>query len=140
MKIYSAYSNRPPVEYKDTGGESITETAGYIPPDVQVTQMLNAGIVLQHGREGLYDSDIDDSFDDDAPLDRLDARDADMVDVHEAVVEAKERRKRAKKVVEDPEQVKHLTQPSEDHKEGPSDNDKAASAQSSEGDSIPAGE
>lgn len=97
MVIYNNYSNRPPVVAREMIGESITEQAGYIPPDIQVQNMLRAGVVLQSSREGIYDSDIDAEFDEDGPLDRLDSRGADMVDVHDAVMEAKERAKAAKK-------------------------------------------
>lgn len=99
MQIYGPY-RRPPVEKETITAESITETVGYVPPDVQITQMLNAGITLQASRQGIYDTDIDPAFDDDGPLDRLDYRDADMVDVHESVVEAKLRSKSSEEASE----------------------------------------
>lgn len=97
MVIYNGYNNRPPVVQREADGESITETAGYIPPDVQVRNMLSAGLVLQRSREGIYDSDVDPQFDDDGSIHRLDSRDADMVDVHEAAQEVKERLKNSPK-------------------------------------------
>lgn len=81
MKIFGPY-NRPPQKKEAIRARSVTETAGYVPPHIQIEQMILSGQRLREIRDGSFDSD-NDTFDDSQPLHRCDSRDFDMVDVHQ---------------------------------------------------------
>lgn len=65
MEFYTRY-HRPEKVYEKGGGELVTEVAGYIPAEVQITEMINAGIRLGEYRKEKYDfaseEDVDEDF------------------------------------------------------------------------------
>lgn len=61
MKIYSVY-DKPPFIKEKGGGVSEVETAGYIPAEVQIQDMLNAGRRLGEYRRERYDFGSDEEI------------------------------------------------------------------------------
>ena len=55
MPEFKTAYNSVPDEGEDLDPTSITETAGYIPADRQIQNLLNAGIQLQASRADYYD-------------------------------------------------------------------------------------
>ena len=78
-KIYSEFDRPPPVlEMND--GKSIVETVGFIPADVQIEQLINAGVRLDKHRKEAFDfepgEDIDPAFEDPTRAPNFDLADA----------------------------------------------------------------
>nr|QJB18829.1 MAG: hypothetical protein [Microvirus sp.] len=59
IEVYTHFK-RPKVEKEINSGQQITETAGYIPADVQIQDMIAAGMRLGEYRREMYDFDADD--------------------------------------------------------------------------------
>lgn len=53
-EVYDHFK-RPPEAFEKEDQSSITETAGYVPPDVQIGEMMLAGRRLVEAREDQYD-------------------------------------------------------------------------------------
>lgn len=64
MKFATHY-DRPPTVYEKGGGPKITETAGYVPPRIQIEQMILAGQRLALSREEMFDQIWDPAMNDD---------------------------------------------------------------------------
>lgn len=54
MKFFTQY-DRPDLIEEVMSDDSITETAGYIPPERQIVDMINAGVRLGEFRKEAYD-------------------------------------------------------------------------------------
>jgi len=67
VKLFTQY-RRPPKHLEENDGLTITESAGYIPPKVQIENLINAGKRLAQWRKEQYDfpedDDVDESFED----------------------------------------------------------------------------
>lgn len=70
-KIFYSLINPAPIKGEINDGKTITEIAGYLTLEQQVTTLVNAGIRLDNFRKGRYDVELKDSDfdDDDLPLD-----------------------------------------------------------------------
>ena len=55
MKFYDQFSNKPPADEETNSGESLVEAAGYIPAEVQIMEMIQAGERLGEYRKERYD-------------------------------------------------------------------------------------
>lgn len=78
-KFYTEFDRPPPVlEMND--GKSIVETVGYIPADVQIEQLIQAGIRLDKHRKEAFDfapeEAIDPTFEDPTRSPNFDMADA----------------------------------------------------------------
>jgi len=52
--------NRPPRKGEINSGETLVDTSGYIPPERQIFDMINAGRRLSENRKGMYEFERDD--------------------------------------------------------------------------------
>lgn len=84
VKVYTQF-DPPPYDGATMGGESLVETAGYIPAEVQINSMLQAGERLQAGRREAYDFGADD----DIPEDYIDPTRSPNYDLADASVDAR---------------------------------------------------
>lgn len=64
VETYTKYK-RPKPDPEVNSGEQITETAGYIPADVQITDMIQAGFRLGEYRREMYDFGAEEEVPDD---------------------------------------------------------------------------
>lgn len=55
---------RPDRDFEENSGERIVETAGYIPPNIQIKNMIDAGVRLEEYRRELYDIGKDEKLND----------------------------------------------------------------------------
>ena len=85
VEVYSHF--RRPKDVKEiNSGEQITETAGYIPADVQIQDMIAAGMRLGEYRREMYDFGADEEVPDDY-VDPTRTPGADAVDIERAGVD-----------------------------------------------------
>ena len=73
VKLFDCY-NRPDDVFEAMNPESIVETAGYLPADVQISTMIDAGRRLGEARKEMYDyfDGEEEGFDQvDVPPDRV---------------------------------------------------------------------
>ncbi|MDR2602609.1 MAG: hypothetical protein LBC53_09210 [Spirochaetaceae bacterium] len=91
-----------PISPEPGGGEIITESVGYVPPDRQIAAMIQAGEALNVARSYMYDfpsgTRIDDEFSDPTRV-----RNFDMADAH-GIKEALEIRLKAQRDAREAEQ------------------------------------
>lgn len=66
VEIYDWYK-RPEFKPEENSGDEIVEKEGYIPADVQITEMIKAGIRLNDSRKEQYDYADEDVPDDAIP-------------------------------------------------------------------------
>ena len=92
---------RPKPDKEINSGEQVTETAGYIPADIQIEDMLAAGMRLGEYRREMYDFDANEEVPEDF-MDPTRSPGVDVVDVQNAalavnsrIVEAQELLKKA---------------------------------------------
>lgn len=55
MIFYDQFMNRPPADEEKNSGESLVESAGYIPAEIQIMEMIQAGERLGEYRKEKYD-------------------------------------------------------------------------------------
>lgn len=55
MKFYDQFMNKPPSDEETNSGESLVEAAGYIPAEIQIMEMIQAGERLGEYRKEKYD-------------------------------------------------------------------------------------
>ena len=101
VEVYSHFK-RPKDVKEINSGEQITETAGYIPADVQIQDMIAAGMRLGEYRREMYDFDANEEVPEDF-MDPTRTPGVDVVDVERAgiavngrILEAQELLKKAK--------------------------------------------
>lgn len=106
MKFYTKYSKRA-IDYENVDKTSVVKVAGYVPPDIQINRMIQAGEVFQLNAEaydvGRFVADDVRSFNDhykkvlEMSEDDFYMRrpEADILDATERIREVNERRKRA---------------------------------------------
>lgn len=82
VEVFSHFK-RPKPEKEINSGEQITETAGYIPADIQIQDMIAAGMRLGEYRREMYDFGADEEVPDDY-LDTTRSPGVDVVDVERA--------------------------------------------------------
>lgn len=91
VKLFDCY-NRPDDVFEAMNPESIVETAGYLPADVQISTMIDAGRRLGEARKEMYDyfDGGEEGFDDvDVPPDRIPG--ADIADASQLAMALKTR-------------------------------------------------
>ena len=79
VEVFSQFK-RPKPEKEINSGEQITETAGYIPADIQIQDMIAAGMRLGEYRREMYDFGADEEVPDDY-VDLTRSPGVDVVDV-----------------------------------------------------------
>lgn len=96
MKFFDQFVNRPPADEEINSGEEIVEKAGYIPAEIQIMEMINAGERLGEFRKEKYDYESLD--DDDGMMDPTRRKDFDLAEasqiggmVNERIDESKKR-------------------------------------------------
>lgn len=57
--------NRPPRKGEINSGETLVDTSGFIPPERQIFDMINAGRRLSENRKGMYEFERTDKVPDD---------------------------------------------------------------------------
>lgn len=97
-EVYTKYK-RPKADPEVNSGEQITEMAGYIPADVQIEDMLAAGMRLGEYRREMYDFSADEEVPDDY-MDVTRTPGIDVVDVENAGVSINAKIAEAKALLE----------------------------------------
>nr|WAE43507.1 MAG: hypothetical protein [Microviridae sp.] len=80
-KVHSTFDPAPAIKEKNSG-EMITEQAGYIPPHIQIEDMMLAGQRLQQARAERFDfpdGKVDDTFIDPTRKSNFDLADASAI-------------------------------------------------------------
>lgn len=101
MKFFTQFLRPDFDDFNPGGGEVLTESAGYIPIDKQITDMINAGQRLGDYRKGIYDYDGEEEIDlNDVKLDPTRDADFDEGDALRALKVSEEAYRNAKELVD----------------------------------------
>lgn len=82
-KIYTP-DVRPPEDHEINSGEILVETAGYVPAEVRIREMIDAGQRLKEAREEAYDFGDGEAVPDDY-INPLNDRGIDPVELNAAI-------------------------------------------------------
>lgn len=104
VEVYSHFK-RPKDVKEINSGEQITETAGYIPADVQIQDMIAAGMRLGEYRREMYDFDANEKIPEDF-MDPTRVPGVDVVDVERAGIVVNEKIAEAQKLLKKAEEEK----------------------------------
>ena len=104
VEVYSHFK-RPKDVKEINSGEQITETAGYIPADVQIQDMIAAGMRLGEYRREMYDFDANENIPDDF-IDPTRTPGVDVVDVENAGIVVNARIAEAQKLMKKAQEEK----------------------------------
>lgn len=113
MKFYDQFLNRPPADEEVNSGELITESAGYIPAEVQIMEMIESGKRLGEFRKENYDFAPDDE--DDGRVDPTREKGFDMADASQIDLRLSAKFKEAEK--EQKEEMKEMPEKPKEGKE-----------------------
>lgn len=105
--LYSS-TNRPPSKPNKTGGKKLVETAGYVPTERRINEMILAGRRLSAYREDQFDSYS--TNEDDIPIDPTRKMGLDRADITRMEQELAPRLK--KKALETSPEPKPVSEPS----------------------------
>lgn len=97
-----------PRSYEAGGGEKLVETAGYIPAEIQIRQMIDAGIRLGEYRQELYDIANGEDDPEVIPIDVTRSGNYDLADASTDIrrVEARLTKKKEEEKVEEKKEEK----------------------------------
>lgn len=98
MKFFDQFVNRPPADEEFNSGEEIVEKAGYIPAEIQIMEMINAGERLGEARRERYDYGEGDE--DDGMMDPTRIPGVDMADLSQMKLGVEARLEDQKKEME----------------------------------------
>lgn len=115
MKFYDQFVNRPPTGEEINSGEEIVEKAGYVPAEIQIMEMINAGERLGDYRKERYDYGEGDQ--DDGMMDPTRAPGVDMADISQMKISLDAKIERGMEEIKENEKMKNKDN-KEQEKEG----------------------